>query len=238
MFATAEAPESQATVLTHYPMVRAIAHRIHSRLPRSVDVDDLVSVGVIGLMEAIERYDANRSVPFETYARHRVHGAIVDALRAADWVPRSVRRKADRLAWTRKQLHQDLGREPTAVEMATSLGVSTEEFQTLMDASEIRSLLSLDAPVAMDNATPLVEVVPDDVEDTLARWQHAEARAAILEAVDQLPERERTAIALYYLHEMSLKDVGRVLGVTESRACQIAGTAVKRLRMRLRDLLT
>ncbi len=233
--ASESTPNTCDVVLTHYAMVRAIAYRIHSRLPRSVEVDDLISVGVIGLMESVERFDSTRSVPFEQYARHRVHGAIVDALRAADWVPRSVRRHADRIATARKALLEGKGRDPSPDEMATHLGITGDEYRDLIGASEIRQLLSLDAPMGVDSSTPLVEVVPDGDEDLLTRWQHAEARGAILGAVDSLPERERTAIVLYYLHEMSLKDVGRVLGVTESRACQIAGAAVRRLRMRLRE---
>jgi RNA polymerase sigma factor for flagellar operon FliA len=226
---------TQDVVLDHISMVRAIAYRIHSRLPRSVDVDDLISVGVIGLMEAIERYEADRMVAFEQYARHRVHGAIMDALRAADWVPRSVRRHADRLDAARRSLMDDTGREPTPDEMSAQLGVSVDEYQGLISAAEIRQLLSLDAPMGADSTTPLVEAVADSGDDLLTRWQLAEQRVALLEAIDLLPDRERTAIALYYLHEMSLKDVGKVLGVTESRACQIAGAAVKRLRTRLRE---
>lgn len=236
--AVASSTQNQDVVLHHISMVRAIAYRIHSRLPRSVDVDDLISVGVIGLMEAIERYDAHRMVAFEMYARHRVHGAIMDALRAADWVPRSVRRHADRLDAARRSLIDDTGREPTPAEMSTELGVSPEEYRDLVGAAEIRQLLSLDAPMGADSTTPLIEAVADTDEDLLSRWQHAEARKAILDAIEALPERERTAIVLYYLHEMSLKDVGKVLGVTESRACQISGAAIKRLRTRLREHLS
>jgi RNA polymerase sigma factor FliA len=229
--------DQQSAVMQHYPMVRAIAYRIHARLPRTVDVDDLVSVGVIGLMEAMDRYDASRSVPFETYARHRIHGAIVDALRAQDWVPRSVRRKADRIETSRRRLHLRHGRAPTVTEMASDLGVSAIKFQDLRRGSEIRTMLSLDAPMASDNTTPLVEQVADDCEDLMSQWQTREVKEAILVAIERLPERERTAIALYYLHELSLKEVGKVLGVTESRSCQICSSAIKRLRFRLRNLL-
>jgi len=226
----------QQVVLQHYPMVRAIAYRIHSRLPRTVDVDDLVSVGVIGLIEAMDRYDSTRAVPFETYARHRIHGAIVDALRAADWVPRSVRRKADRIEASKKRLKNSLGRTPRIDEVADDLGVTVDKYRSLVTGSEIRQLLSLDAPTATDNATPLIEQVAGN-DDMMERWQSRETKEAILRAIQHLPERERTAIALYYLHEMSLKEVGKVLGVTESRSCQICSQAIKRLRFRLRTLM-
>jgi len=232
------ATTQQATVLQNYSMVRAIAYKIHQRLPRTVEVDDLVSVGVIGLMEAMDRYDAQRSVPFETYARHRIHGAIMDSLRAQDWVPRSVRRKADHLERSRARLRENLGRTPTSAEMAKDLNLTVDKFEQLIKGSEIRKVLSLDAPVATDNPTPLVEQVASSEESVLSQWQDREVRDALIQAIRQLPDRERSAITLYYLNEISLKEVGAQLGVTESRACQICSSAIKRLRFRLRNLLS
>ena len=231
------ATTQQATVLQNYSMVRAIAYKIHQRLPRTVEVDDLVSVGVIGLMEAMDRYDAQRAVPFETYARHRIHGAIMDSLRAQDWVPRSVRRKADSLERTRTRLRENLGRTPTHSEMAADLNLTVDKLEQMIKGSEIRKVLSLDAPLATDNPTPLVEQVATSQEGVIHDWQEREVRSALVQAVRRLPERERQAITLYYLNEISLKEVGAELGVTESRACQICSSAIKRLRFRLRDLL-
>lgn len=221
-------------VLRHYPMARAIACRIHQRLPKAVELDDLISAGVTGLLEAIDRYDPTRKVPFETYAKHRIHGAVVDALRSSDWVPRSVRRKADLVHTTRKQLSEQLGRTPTRAEMAKGCRVTVKKFDAIVKDSQIRSLLSLDAPMGDGNPTPLVEQVADEFEDPTQRWVAEELRTAMLDALERLPEREKTALALYYLHEMSLKEVGGVLGVTESRACQLCGQGIKRLRQRLK----
>ena len=222
-------------VLKHYPMARAIASRIHQRLPKAVELDDLVSAGVEGLIEAIDRYDPDRAVPFLTYAKHRIHGAVVDALRSADWVPRSVRRKAERIEVARLKLREDLGRNPTTEEVAAQLEIPVAKYEALLKDSEIRQLLSLDAPSGGENQTPLVEqLAVNDGRELLSRWQNEETKIAVLEAINQLPERERTAITLYYLHEMSLKEVGDVLAVTESRACQLRSAGVKRLRMRLK----
>lgn len=221
-------------MLKHYSLARTIACRIYQRLPKAVELDDLISAAVTGLLEAIDRYDADRAVPFETYAKHRIHGAVVDALRAADWVPRSVRRKADRIDTTRTALAEGLGRRPSRPEMAKALGLTLHKYDAMVTDSQIRQLLSLDAPVGDDNVTPLVESIAGD-DDLMGRWQHAELKQAALEAVKRLPDRERTAVALYYLHEMSLKEVGKVLGVSESRACQLCSQAIKRLRFRLRS---
>jgi RNA polymerase sigma factor for flagellar operon FliA len=226
--------QRQQLILKHYPMARSIACRIYQRLPKAVDVDDLISAAVMGLIEAIDRYDSSRAVPFETYAKHRIHGSVVDALRAADWVPRSVRRKADLLYSTREQQARVQGRAPTRPEMATALNITAKKYDAMVTDSEIRTLLSLDAPVGTDNPTPLVEQVAG-ADDMIGKWQNEEKKTATIDAIQNLPERERTAIALYYLHELSLKEVGQVLSVTESRACQLCSQGVKRLRMRLKS---
>lgn len=228
-----DSTERNVLVMRHYSMARAIACRIYQRLPKAVELDDLISAGVTGLMEAIDRYDESRGVPFETYAKHRIHGAVVDTLRAADWVPRSVRRKADLIHTTRTRLTEELGRTPTRKEMAKSCEVPVQKYDALVKDSEIRSLLSLDAPMGDGNPTPLVEQVAGANHDPRDKWMREELKTAMRTAMERLPEREKTAIALYYLHEMSLKEVGTVLGVTESRACQLCGQGLKRLRQRL-----
>jgi len=221
-----------AQVLRHHSLVVKVARAIHSRLPHSVELDDLVGVGIVGLIEAIARYNPSRGVPFETYARHRVRGAILDGLRAADWVPHSVRRKAQAIERTRKELRDSGGDAPTELDIAKRLGIEVESFRSLARDAEIRQLLSLDAPIANDNATPLVEQVASDsdVEDGVGDTQ---LRHMLVHAIRALPERECTAITLYYIHEIPLKEVGRSLGVTESRACQLCSQGIKRLRRRL-----
>ena len=221
-------------VIKHYALVQRIARQIHARLPSSVELDDLVSVGVVGLIEAMARFNPTRGVPFDTYARHRIRGAILDALRAVDWVPHSVRRKAQAIERARRSLRSRGGELPSEEQIARRLGVPVEDYRALLRDSEIRQLLSLDAPAANDNPTPLVEQVSSDT-DVEVETAEDELRAMVAGAVQELPEREATAITLYYFHELPLKEVGRHLGVTESRACQLCGQGIKRLRRRLRD---
>lgn len=225
-----------ALVLQHYSLVQRIARQIHSRLPQSVELDDLVSVGVVGLIESIARYNPSRGVPFDTYARHRIRGAILDALRAVDWVPHSVRRKAQSIEHARRTLRTSHGRQPTEGEIAKRLGIELEDYRSLLRDSEIRQLLSLDAPAANDNPTPLIEQVASEsnLEESTGEL---ELRGLVLAAVGRLPDREATAITLYYFHELPLKEVGKHLGVTESRACQLCGQGVKRLRRKLGHIM-
>ena len=234
--ACSNSAERERLVLKHYPMARAIACRIYQRLPKTIDLDDLISAGVTGLLEAIDRYDPERAVPFETYAKHRIHGAVVDALRSTDWVPRSVRRKVDMLTNTRTRLKENLGRTPNREEMAKHLELSEKKFDAMVQDAQIRTLLSLDAPVGEDNPTPMIEQIPGE-DDTAQYWLNEEMKEEVLKAMQRLPERERTALALYYLHDLSLKETGTVLGVTESRACQLCSQGIKRLRKRLRHLM-
>lgn len=234
LFANSE-KERQELVLKYHAMARAIACRVYHRLPKVVDLDDLISAGVTGLIEAIDRYDPSRQVPFEAYAKHRIHGAVVDSLRAADWVPRAVRRKADQINNARTKLHSEFGRNPTRNELALALEVSPEKLDKLHRDAQIKPMFSLDAPVGTENSTPLVEQLDDGGVNILEGFQNAELRGLVVDAVQNLPDRERTAVGLYYLHELSLKEVGKVLGVTESRACQLCSAGIKRLRFRLRD---
>ncbi|MEM6929104.1 MAG: RNA polymerase sigma factor FliA [Myxococcota bacterium] len=234
--ATTKARQARNAIVTrHYALVQRIARQIHGRLPQSVELDDLVSVGVVGLIESIARFNPARGVPFDTYARHRIRGAILDALRAVDWVPHSVRRKAQAIEHARKALRTQFGRTPTDKEIAARLEIELPDYRNLVRDSEIRQLLSLDAPAANDNPTPLVEQVASDVDVESATGE-SQLRDLVVEAVRHLPEREATAITLYYFHELPLKAVGKHLGVTESRACQLCGQGVKRLKRKLSHL--
>jgi RNA polymerase sigma factor for flagellar operon FliA len=228
--------DQNALIVEYYPLARAIACRIHHRLPQGVDVDDLMSAAVGGLIEAVERFDPARSVAFRAYAKHRIQGAVMDSLRSSDWIPRSVRRRADHLDRARQHLASDLGRTPTRSELAAHLHLAPSELDEMIHASDVRPVLSLDAPLTDENATPLAEAIADesDIQDEL---QLAELRKAAADAIGSLPERERTAVLLYYFRGLSLKEVGTVLEVTESRACQLCNQAIKRLRMKLRCFL-
>ena len=224
----------QDEVLAHYAMVEMVARSIHSRLPSSVQLDDLISVGVLGLIESLDRYDPTRGVPLETFARHRVRGSILDALRAADWVPHSVRRKAQAIERTRRELHRRSGDRPSESAIATRLGMPMERYRSMAADAEIRTLLSLDAPAANDSTTLLGETVSGEA-DVADEAEMTELWELVHTAVQKLPQRESQAITMYYFQGLQLKQVGAALGVTESRACQLCGQGVKRLRKRLRS---
>ena len=167
------------------------------------------------------------------YAEIRIRGAIVDALRESDWVPRSVRRKNNRIEAARTDLQRVLGRSPTRAELAYALDLTEEAFDSLEGDSRIRKLVSLDAPVDDENPTTLCDRISADQEDVTNIFQREELKAEIIKAVRHLPRKERTAVSLYYLHELTLKEIGEILGVTESRACQLRSQGVKRLKFRL-----
>lgn len=227
--------ERQQLILSNYDLVKAIARKIRSRLPRGVDVDDLIGYGVVGLIESIDRYDHSRSVPFEAFARPRIQGAILDALRALDWVPRSVRRKADLINSTRDDLRESLGRTPNREEMAGAIGIETDKLDRMERGARIRTLTSLDAPVGDGDQTVGAFVASDD--DMLGAWEQLEMTEEVVDAVARLPERERVAVQMYYLEETSLKEIGAKLGVSESRACQLRRQGVERLRFKVRHHL-
>jgi len=237
MHALKQTPEDarNALVVQYFPMVRGVANKVCKRVPREVDVDDLISVGVTGLITAIERYDAGRSVPFATYARHRVHGAMLDSLRAVDWVPRSVRRKVELLEDARKTLNDRLGRSPSREEMAQYLSLSLEDYDRMQDSALLRQVVSLDTPVGEEGDIKMIDTVPDPIDPT-ELCERNERLRLVADAMDVIPEREREALCLYYFHDLSLKETGRVLGVTESRACQLCAKAVNRVKLRVGKL--
>lgn len=226
----------QDLVMEHYSMVQSLARNIHSRLPRHVELDDLVSAGTLGLYDAIDGFDPDRGVPFAAYARLRVRGAIMDSLRASDWVPRSVRRKHDQIERARRAVAQRMGRSPTRVEVADAMGLASNEFDTLEEGAEIRRLHSLDAPMSHESEVPLIDQTPSDL-DVLSDLLDSELREQIYKAIQVLPARERTAVHGYYLEGKQLKEVGAELGVTESRACQLRSQGVSRLSYRMRKLV-
>lgn len=221
-------------VLDHYPMVRAMAGRLYHRLPDTVEVDDLVSVGVTGLIEAIDRYDPSRGVAFAVFARHRVNGSMMDALRATDWVPRSVRRKNVFIAKTRAALDEQLGRPACVQEMAERCQLTVKKYKAMVDDSHIAPLLSLDTPVSGAMNIRLRERIPSKNEDPVESMHYERLCHHVEQVMSGLPKRERAALALHYLRELTLKEVGRVLEVSESRACQLCGQGIRRMRPRLR----
>jgi RNA polymerase sigma factor FliA len=222
-------------ILTYAPLVKYVAGRLGSRLPAHVEEADLISSGLLGLISAIERYDPDRDFKFETYAFVRIRGAIIDGLRTLDWGPRSVRTRAREIERAIATLEATLERSPTDEEIAQKLGISEDELEaSLIDISR-SSIAALDEIWAGgdEGDTSLL----DTIEDTNCRrpaeaFDETELREAIADAVARLPERETLVITLYYYEELTLREIGEVLGVTESRVCQMHTKAMLRLRSR------
>ncbi|MDO1528370.1 RNA polymerase sigma factor FliA [Fulvimonas sp. R45] len=220
-------------VRRHAPLVRRIAYHLMGRLPSSVDVDDLVQAGMIGLLEAARHYATDRSASFETYAGIRIRGAMLDELRRIDWTPRSVHRKAREVAEAVRQIEHETGADASDAEVIRRLGIDAAEYhQILADAAGAR-LLSLTAPDDADDGGAALEVPDRSGLEPPAQAEDERMRAALVEAIGGLPEREQLVMSLYYEQELNLKEIGAVLGVTESRVCQIHGQALIRLRARM-----
>jgi RNA polymerase sigma factor for flagellar operon FliA len=223
--------EREQTIIRLYPMVRRVAQRMAGRMPRHVEFDELVSTGMLGLIDAVDRYDPGRGVPIEAYAEIRIRGAIVDAMRQSDWVPRAVRRRSTQIEQARTGLRNQLGREPDRAEVAAELGVSEEAYDDLASSSQIRRLVALDG--GPDDDRPAIQVASGD-PDAASQWIASEEREAVMAAMHELPEKERFVATLYYEHGLQLKEIGAQLGVTEGRVSQLRSQAVQRLRKRLR----
>ena len=230
--------ERQRLMSEQLPQVRYIARRIHERLPRHVPFEDLVHAGVLGLMDALQKFDRNKHVQFGSYAKFRIRGAILDSLREMDWSPRDLRRQARRLEEAHDKLRLDLGRHPTEPELARELGISLSELQKLLgdiNSLEIGSLRVISPEDGKEE--DLCEFLPADREDTpLTQFLRSEMKGLLARAIEELPERERQVLALYYFEELTMKEVGAVMGVGESRVSQIHSMAVLRLRTRMAEL--
>jgi RNA polymerase sigma factor for flagellar operon FliA len=225
-------------ILTYAPLVKYVAGRLGAGLPAHVDESDLVSYGLLGLIDAIERYDPDRDVKFETYAISRIRGAIIDELRSMDWVPRSVRARAREIEKAISQLEASLLRPPTDEEIAAKLGVSEEELdESLLEISR-SSIAALDeiwaSPTGSGDAIALVDTLEDPhAVEPGGEIEQSESKELIGEAIALLPDREKLVITLYYYEELTLREIGEVLGVTESRVSQLHTKAILRLKARL-----
>ncbi len=222
-------------------MVKYVANRIALRLPTNVEVDDLVSVGVLGLMDAIEKFDPKRGAKFKTYAEFRVRGSILDELRSMDWVPRSVRQKASHLNEAAQKLQAKLGRHPDDEEIAREMGMSLPEFfDTLSETQNIPLLRLEDMGVPRESGQQkslLSSLEGKGDADPQLHIRLNELKEIIANAIDSLPERERLLISLYYFEELTMREIGEVLGITESRVSQIHSRAAFRLRAKLRAFM-
>jgi RNA polymerase sigma factor for flagellar operon FliA len=228
---------SDQLLLDQLPQVKYIARRIHERLPHHVPFDDLLHAGIVGLIDAMHKYDSSKNVRFASYAKFRIRGAILDSLRDMDWSPRDLRRKARLLESVMQKLQSELGHSASEPELAKAMGMTLEEFQHLLD--EIRGLDvgSLQIESLEDGReTDLGETIPGPPDqDPLSLCLAGERRQMLAAAIAELPEREQQVLALYYQEELTMKEVGAVLGVGESRVSQIHSMAVARLRAILSD---
>ena len=219
-------------------LVKYVAGRISVNLPPNVELNDLINDGVVGLIDAIEKYDDDRGVKFETYAITRIHGAILDALRALDWVPRAVRQKAREFERVQHSLETELGRMPTDDELCERMGISRAELDGIQQRIRGTAVLSLEEHLPSDrgNDIPLLDTLKGDDGDLGASVEQREVMAALTSAVEELPPQERTVIKLYYFEGQTLKEIKASLGVSESRVSQIHAQAVIHLRGKLRVL--
>jgi RNA polymerase sigma factor for flagellar operon FliA len=225
-------------IVTYAPLVKYVAGRLGSGLPAHVDDEDLVSYGLLGLIGAIERYDPERDVKFETYAIARIRGAIIDELRALDWVPRSVRSRARDIERAIAELEAKLARVPTDEEIATKLGLTTEELDESLSEIGRSSIAALDELWTISGTSgdqvALIDTIEDpEAPDPQGSLSQTELREAIADAIARLPEREKLVVTLYYYEELTLREIGEVLGVTESRVSQLHTKAILRLKARL-----
>ena len=225
-------------VMQNVALVKSLAQRLAQRLPSQVQVEDLVSAGVLGLIEAAGRYKSSLGVPFQAFARRRIHGAMLDALRDLDWAPRSLRRLRRDVDSAVAAERARLGREPEEREIASALGMNVAQYERALEqlrTLELAAARELDAPTA--DGTPLLEFCVDPGESAVQTIERQELRAHLAKAIGNLPERERQILALYYEEELTLAEIGEVIGVCESRVCQLRGLAVTRLRTLLRESL-
>ncbi|HUQ64086.1 MAG TPA: RNA polymerase sigma factor WhiG [Acidimicrobiales bacterium] len=224
-------------VLHYAPLVKYVASRVSSGLPQSVEQADLVSYGMFGLIDAIDKFDPARGYKFETYAIARIRGAIIDELRSIDWVPRSVRAKARAIEKTYAKLENDLLRTPTDAEVAAAMGTTEDELQALFAQISFLGVVALEdtlsvGPDRADSVT-VADTIPDSGAGPVAAFEEQETRRTLATAINRLPEREKIVLALYYYEGLTLGQIGDVLGVTESRVCQIHTKAVIQLRSKL-----
>jgi len=235
---TGEQAQRDALIVHYSPLVKYVAGRVAVGLPQNVDQADLVSYGIFGLIDAIEKFDLGRGYKFETYAISRIKGAIIDELRSIDWVPRSVRSKARSLEKAYSKLESQLHRTPTDAELAAEMGISDSQLQTTFSQISFIGLVALDEMIggersAGDGGMTLGDTVPDTGEGPVAAYEVEEMRQILANAINDMPEREKIVLTLYYYEGLTLAEIGEVLGVTESRVCQIHTKSVIHLRAKI-----
>jgi RNA polymerase sigma factor FliA len=218
-------------ILEHLPQVKLIARRIHERLPVSVSLDDLISTGVLGLIAAIDRYDSSHDVKLKTYAEYKIRGAILDSLRGLDWAPRQQRRRAKLIEAAIAALEQEHQRMPTEEEIATRLGLSIAEYQEWLSEARGLTLGSLENAGTEDDGCNLLRYLADSDEEWPSQIvERAELERLLAEAIEKMPQLERTVLSLYYYEEMTLREIAKIVDLHESRISQLKSQAILRLR--------
>ncbi len=228
-------------ILKYAPLIKYVAGRLAMRLPPNVDVNDLISAGVMGLIDALNRYDPKRNIQFKTFAEFRIRGAMLDELRSLDWVPRSVRKKATLLEKTYAELEQKLGRPAEDDEVAEALGISLDEFYRMLEETKGISFVDIETirrKIPDLNEDDIFDLIvdpnqKDPFEDTKLR----ELRDILAQAITELPEKEKLVVSLYYYEGLTMREIGEILGYTESRISQLHSKAIARLRAKIRDQL-
>jgi RNA polymerase sigma factor for flagellar operon FliA len=232
--------DARDRLIVHFsPLVKYVAGRVSVGLPQNIEQADLVSYGIFGLIDAIDKFDTSRGIKFETYAIARIKGAIIDELRSIDWVPRSVRAKARSVEKAYSKLENSLHRTPTDAELAEELRMTEAELQTIFNQISFVGLVALDEMLSgggeRGDATTLGETIPDKGEGPVAAYEVEEMKQLLAEAINRMPEREKIVLTLYYYEGLTLAEIGLVLGVTESRVCQIHTKAVLQLRSKMTE---
>lgn len=230
MYTAAGQPDREQLVQRFVPLVKRIAYHLMARLPASVQFDDLVQNGMIGLLDAMERYEDGFGAQFETYATQRVRGAMLDGLRENDWLPRQLRRELRRIEGAINQLEHAYGRAPSERELADALGMSLEEYQKTLHEARGHQLVYFDDFAGEGDEDFLERHFTDNDADPSNILEDRNTKEMLIQAIERLPERERLMMALYYEQELNLREIGEVMGVTESRVCQLHSQAIARLR--------
>lgn len=229
--------EQERVLLEHLPVVRFLARRIHERLPQHVEIEDLVSAGIVGLMDAFAKFDPDKKVQFRSYAQFRIRGAILDSLRTLDWSPRELRRKGRAVEEAIRVVTARMGRPPAESEVAAEMGVSLEDYQQLLGDLKGLEIGTLHVERNEDSGEEELTYLPGRPEDDpLFHCLRGELEERLTDAIENLPDRERLVMTLYYYEEMTMREIGLVLGVVESRVSQVHASAVIHLRAALRDL--
>ena len=228
--------QSNELLKQYSPLVRRLAHQMIAKLPANVEIDDLIQVGMMGLSDALARFDVSQGVQFETFATQRIRGAMLDELRGSDWMSRGDRRHQRSIESAVHKLEQRLGRAPSESEIAREMGLQLQEYQELLGKVRGTQLVYLEDMSGDDGDEDFLDRhMVDTDSNPLGRLSDRKMREALVSAIEQLPEREQYVMSMYYEHDMNLKEIAAVLGVTESRVCQLHSQSIARLRTRMRE---